>query len=169
MDDGFLGWLSTTAVVLADVVDPIDDQPGQGVYLDLLNLQWWQALLGIAAAAGLSPAPWILGLATGKIQFSGPAREDLKATLAAKDEVHAAATAALVAAHTTEVKNLTTYHADLMAVKDERYAEAVRAADIEKQRADSLESLFTELAGVLKANVHVLGSLNEVAREAAAT
>ena len=41
--------------------------------IDLLDLQWWQIVVGLVGVLGFSPAPWILGLATNKLQFTSTA------------------------------------------------------------------------------------------------
>lgn len=152
---------------------PFDVGGGGSVFLDLANLQWWQGLLvvvsGIVAVLGtlgLSPAPWLLGLARNTIQFTKPADEKHQREIAALVAGHEAAITAMQVAHDAEIRNLTQYHKDLSAVKDERYAEAVRAGALNQQRADGLMELFVDAVEVQRANVHVLDSINEIANEA---
>ena len=74
--------------LLLSLAEQIPDGGGTGVLLDVANLQWWQTLVGVLGIAGLSPAPWLLGLATGRIQFSAPARTDFEAQKKEMREAH---------------------------------------------------------------------------------
>lgn len=49
------------------------------------DLEWWQTLAAVVGALGLSPAPWIFGLALGRLQFSAPAERAYNARLSAND------------------------------------------------------------------------------------
>lgn len=51
-------------------------------------LEWWQALAAIIGAFGLSPAPWILGLAFGRLQFSAPAERQTAALVKTLNDAH---------------------------------------------------------------------------------
>lgn len=67
--------------------------------VDLMNLEWWQGVTAIVGVLGLSPAPWLLGLATNRIQFTKTAREDYATRVADLTSAHAAAVAELVKHH----------------------------------------------------------------------
>ena len=117
--------------------------------IDLFNLEWWQALIGIIGLLGLSPAPWILGLATNKLQF----------------------TATADANYEKRVAELTEHHDALVAVKDERYADLEATAEknalavgIERERADAVTAALVESTGVAEMAVHVIGELRQAAQ-----
>lgn len=119
--------------------------------IDLLNLQWWQGLIGIIGILGLSPAPWLLGLATNKIQFTAAAEREKGRALAKQDE----------------------YHKALMDAQKERYSDLERAnakneeaAATQQARADAATDAIFDMKDVVEANTHVLKSVNQVAREA---
>lgn len=126
--------------------------------LDIANLDWWQALVTLLGVLGLSPAPWILGLALGRIQFSAPA-----------DRTYAARLGDLKEQHALEVANLVAYHLSIINGKDEHYAElkesrdGYRAATVtERERADKVSDALAEFGELGKLAVHALTALDEV-------
>ncbi len=128
--------------------------------VDLANLEWWQTLIGIAVGLGLSPAPWLLGMAFGRIQFSAPAR-------ATYDE----RVADLKAQHADAVKALTTYHAEVLTERDGRYAELKQSRDyyreariVERDRADKVTDQLAEALELARLNTHLLQSLDEATK-----
>lgn len=132
--------LSTTLTVLADG----GQAPQPGLVVDLLNLQWWQALVGIVGLLGLSPAPWLLGLATNRIQFTAPAQAEKQRALDEKDRHYQA----------------------LIAEKDKTSEGYRLAAEKNKERADHVTDAALDMTRVIEANTHVIASVNEIAREA---
>lgn len=50
----------------------------------MIDLEWWQVVIGIGTGLGLSAAPWIAALLAGKILTIGVHREQL----AAKDKAY---------------------------------------------------------------------------------
>lgn len=147
--------LAMTAATGA-VLSAVPVETGGGFYVDLANLQWWQTLIGVAGALGLSPIPWITALARGLLLW----RSDFERQLAAKDKEHAKVVAQIE-------KN---YEA-LRKLDAERYGELketnalnVAVAQQERQRADDLtESVMGGVGTVLEANVHALGSFHKAA------
>jgi hypothetical protein len=144
-----IAWLIALTTYTAEV----DQGGGSGLVIDLLNLQWWQAFVGLVILLGLSPAPWLTGLAIGRIQFAGPAAAEKERALAEQKRHYEA----------------------LMDVQQERYSELqeankknVEAAERERNRADSATDAALQVAQVIEANNHVLESMNQVAREAQA-
>lgn len=130
-----------------------------GLYIDLLNLQWWQTLFVILAALGLSPAPWIAGLIANRIQFTSVARKDFERQITDMNKAHARELAARDA-----------YHQGLMTGQLQRYADLERsntanaaAAERERARADEVTDAALALGEVLEANVHALASIGEAA------
>lgn len=150
----------TMAVVHAAGEEGAVPQNGT-LIIDLLNMQWWQALGAFVAAAGLSPAPWILGLATGKIQFTSTA-----------DAAHARELAAREKSYEDQIEQLERYHVTVVSQRDERYADLVKTnernievADQQKARGDKLEDALTQAAVVIEQNSHVLLELKQSAEE----
>lgn len=130
--------------------------------IDLADLEWWQALATLIAALGLSPAPWLIGMALGRIQFSAPAR-------AVYDE----RVADLKTQHADAVKALTTYHAEVLAERDERYDELRTSRDyyreariVERDRADKVTDQLAEALELARLNTHLLQSLDEATKDA---
>jgi hypothetical protein len=145
------------AQVYADV-NP--DQPS-GLTIDLLNLEWWQSLIAILGLLGLSPAPWLLGLAVNRIQFTGPARADFARQLKDKDD-----------AHQRELAGKDAYYSALLVGKDQRYADLEKAnaanlatAEKHEARADELTDAVIEVAEIVRQNTHVVQSFDQVTRE----
>lgn len=139
------------------------DQGSGGLFIDVLNLQWWQVLVGGAVALGLSPAPWITALATGRLLF----RADLERQLKAKDEEHARAIAQAQSNYET-----------LRAVDRERYDElklahatTALALEAERSRSDEVTDGLLGMGAVVEANTHVLqsfhGAVNDLRTESA--
>lgn len=133
------------------------DGGGGGVFIDLANLQFWQTLIGILGLAGLSPAPWLLGLATGKIQFTAVARKDFERQIAEKD-----------AAHARELAARDLYHQGLMTGERQRYADLERAneanktaAELNKARADEVTDAALDMVKVVEASNHVMRSIQK--------
>lgn len=127
-----------------------------------IDLQWWQGLAVLLGALGLSPAPWLLGLATNRLQFTGPAAKAYEDRIAELTRAHAAAIAEIVA-----------HHAMLVGVKDTQYAEMkesrnyyreARLAEID--RADKATDQLAEVVDVVKANVQFLDAFDKAAQDA---
>lgn len=113
------------------------------IWFDLANVQWWQAVIVILVGLGLSPAPWILGLAQGKIQFTAVSRKDFERQLAERDRFHDA----------------------LMVQERQRYAdsEAARklnadAAERERARAEKATDVLVEMTEVVQGAQHFMRS-----------
>lgn len=147
-------WVMALAVGIAKEINQ-----GGGMYVDLLNLQWWQAVGAIIAALGLSPAPWLLGLAANRIQFTNVARKDFERQIAE-----------MTAAHARELTARDAYHQGLMTGQLQRYSDLERsnasniaAAERERARADEVTDAALELGEILQANTHVMASLHEAA------
>lgn len=131
--------------------------PNGGIVIDLLDMQWWQAVLAIIGTLGLSPAPWILGLATGKIQFAAVAREDFARQVKERE-----------AAHQRELAGQTAHHQALMEVERGRYSELQRAADKnataaerERLRADEVTDALFQVGDVIRGAEHFMASALE--------
>jgi hypothetical protein len=141
--------------------------------IDLMNLEWWQTLVGILALLGLSPAPWLLGVATGRIQFTAPAQRafdervaELKASheiaLAEKDKTHAQLTGELIK-----------HHDELRKGDAERYQEMKLSRDgyrtstkEQRERADRATETAAQAVEAIDTTNRLLASLNVVAEEA---
>lgn len=123
---------------------------GGGLTVDLMNLQWWQTLMVVLAAAGLSPAPWILGLATNKIQFTSTAdanyekraqemRDNYEALVAEKDKAYA--------------------------VLEATVTKTEQAGAIDRQTAATATEALAESTEVTKMAIHVVQELRQAAQE----
>lgn len=134
---------------------------GGGAVIDLLDLQWWQGLVAIIGILGLSPAPWLLGLVSGKIQFTGRADLAHQRELTARSEAFDREKAALVA-----------YHTDVLAARDQRYADlqAAKTAiedayELQRKRSEQMADALTDSTEVLRVTNHVLVEFTKAARE----
>ncbi len=141
------GWIASPLAVATSTTG----QPS--LVVDLLQIQWWQGLAAFLVALGLSPAPWILGLAFNRIEFTAPAAARHKAALAEQQRHYEA----------------------LLDLWKSRYSEleianAANAASAEthRSRAEKLTDSAFEMTEVVRANTHVIESLNDIAREATA-
>lgn len=155
-----------TILLMAGLL-PIDGNPTPGVpiILDVSQIQPWMVVLGGIAsflgALGLSPAPWLLGLATGKIQFTSQANAAHQRELDARDE-----------AHEKEVSNLKQYHKDVFDTQVQRYADLTAAKDLidealEKQtaRANTANDALAQAAVAIEAGNHIIAEFTQAARE----
>lgn len=88
-----------------------------------MDLQWWQIVVGIVGALGLSPAPWITALLLRKLMPLG---------------AHLERVADIKEAHKLEMQHSDDGHARELAGKDEIIA-ALRADSVKKDEATQLE------------------------------
>lgn len=140
--------------------------------IDLLDIQWWQGLVGLIGLLGLSPAPWLLGLASGKIQFTNPATavsearvEELKAAhaiaLEDQDRSHDLFTKELISHHEM-VRNMDQSRYDDMKRSRDSYREAVKE---QRERADKATETTARAVEAVEATNHLLESLAIVGQE----
>lgn len=129
--------------------------------VDLANLDWWQTLVAIIGVLGLSPAPWILSLSLGRIQFSKPAQADYDKRVTDLKEQHDASAAASAA-----------YYADQLKVRDDRIAELKatnlkldEGRNVERDRADAATQMLGRSIEVVEVANHLLESLGQVSQE----
>lgn len=149
----------------------------------LPGFDWWQGLVILIGALGLSPAPWILGLAFNRIQFTKTATELHDQRVAELKEGHAreldaAKASAAVAVTTatnaavTAIDMATKHHQELSAAKDAAYAEMRQSRDYyrearlaEQARANAATDQLADMAELAKANLQALRALDEVVKE----
>lgn len=146
----------TAGRVMAEVNggDPAGDP---SFVIDLMDMQWWQALLAIIAALGLSPAPWVLGLATGKIQFTSTAEAIYEKRIAELGEYHDK----VLEAEKTRYRDL-----EAVATKSENAAlKSEQAVAIERQRADTSTEALAESTDVVRMAMHIVQELRQAAQE----
>lgn len=141
--------------------------------LDLLNLEAWQAFVGIIVALGLSPAPWILGLALGRIQFTGPAERNYTARTDELKEAHKREVDSIKQSAREQLLGAVEHHSNLIAEKDARYAELKDSRDYyrkarieERDRADAATEQLLDSVEVAKASMQALTALDEAAKDA---
>jgi hypothetical protein len=141
--------------------------------VDLLNLEAWQAVIGVLVALGLSPAPWILGLALGRIQFTGPAERGYTARTEELKQAHAREVESMKAAAKEALAGAVEHHTHLIAEKDARYAELKESRDYyrkarleERDRADAATVQLLDSVEVAKASMQALTALDEAAKDA---
>lgn len=115
-----------------------------------LTLEWWQTLVAILGVLGLSPAPWLLGLATGRLQFTTPA-----------DRVYEARAA-----------ELAKHHDEIQAMHLSRYEDMKRSRDgwreaveVERTRADRATATATEAMEAIKVANHFYEAFTQVTQE----
>lgn len=109
-----------------------------------IDLTWWQALIGILALLGLSPAPWIAAILAGRLMT-------LKQHTLALDEMH----------RTSELLEKR-HDATIQRINEERNYERA-AKDIERERSDKLaEKLMSVTEEFGATTLHLLRSLPEV-------
>jgi hypothetical protein len=137
---------------------------GPTLIVDLLSMQWWQAFALFAAGVGLSPAPWLLGMARDKIAFTVPMRA-----------AHERRVEELKANHARELEERDRHHAAELATRQEAFADMVvsrdyyRKARLEEQsRADKASGALAEATAELgRLTSQVLRAFDEVAKESA--
>ncbi|QUE25337.1 hypothetical protein SEA_FIZZLES_42 [Microbacterium phage Fizzles] len=134
--------------VLAEVGGGGGSEPS--LTIDLLDLQWWQILVGILGVLGFSPAPWILGLATNKIQFTVTADANYeKRAQEMRDNYDA-----LVAEKDAR------YH-DL----DARFQKVEQAAATDRQTVSTVSAALAESTDLGKMAIHVIDEMRQAAQE----
>ena len=156
-----------TAMLLSAAAVFASTGGASGLYIDLLDIQWWQAILAIATALGLSGAPWLTALAAGRLLF----RADLERQLAGKDKEHARAQAEKDANHARAMAEQKEHYEALRRLDAERYGELkesnaanVLAAQAERQRADEVTDAALEVVDVVRANSHIMESFHQAAK-----
>ena len=134
--------------------------PSTPVIFDVAGLQWWHWLLGTLGVLGFSAAPWIGGLAAGKIQFTAQANKTWDARIAD-----------LIKNHDARVVDLKQHHAEDLAERAERYAEMKESRDgykvatsLERERADKATEALAQMVEVISASNHVVASFSEAAQ-----
>jgi hypothetical protein len=125
--------------------------------IDMIDLQWWQSAAVILGALGLSPAPWILGLALGRIQFTAPATRAFEARVADLKESHAQAIAELVK-HQSDIE--TGWNRGYAELKDSRdyYRDArIDEAKARREATDQLTAVASEAAKIAAIALATIG------------
>lgn len=140
--------------------------------VDLADLSAWQTVIALLGVLGLSPAPWLLGMAIGRIQFTAPAAKSYDERVAELKAAHDATVDNLKTAHNSAVAEIVRHHTDLVAVKDTQYDELkesrnyYRAARLaEADRADKATDQLAEVVEVVKANVQLLDAFDKAVQD----
>ncbi len=147
-------WMTLVAIMVGRALTEVGGGGGGGgtpsLNVDLLDLQWWQILVGILGVVGFSPAPWILGLATNKLQFTVTADANYE----------------------KRAQEMRDNYDALVAVKDQRYADLEaamvkleQAAATDKQTAAVVSEALAESTDVAKMAIHVVEELRQAAQE----
>lgn len=146
-------------------------EPVPSLTVDLLNIEWWQGVIGLIVLLGLSPAPWILGLALGRIQFSGPSQRAYDERVADLKAAHARELETTTKTATDAIAETVRHHNDLTAVQAARYAELERSRDYyrtarlaEADRADRATDQLVEVVEIAKASAQALHALDEAVK-----
>jgi hypothetical protein len=125
--------------------------PTSGIYLDFANLSFWQWLGGVIVLLGISPAPWITALATGRLLF----RADLNARLAVAKENYE-----------KSLQEAQDHHDELMTVERERYSLLERARDTERERNEKLTDALEDSTRAVEATTSVLLEIRSATKRA---
>lgn len=149
-------------ISLAVFVSALVEQSGSaGVVFDFANTQWWQWLVATIVALGLSPAPWILGLATGKIQFTHTAERHFEQRVAD-----------LVTANDRLLGMQHDFHGAIDREKDRALAEMTGSRDYyrearleEKRQKDQVVDALVESIEVAHTGTRALDTIARVAEE----
>ncbi|WNN94068.1 membrane protein [Microbacterium phage Fregley] len=153
-------WIAWTIAITGRVIAEVGGGGGgsdPSFVIDLMDMQWWQAILAVVAALGLSPAPWVLGLAAGKIQFTSTAEAIYEKRIAELGEYHAKVLEG-------EQKRYTDLQAT--AAKSENAAlKNEQAVAIERQRADTATEALAESTDVVRMAMHIVQELRQAAQE----
>lgn len=137
--------------ILTALADITPDPGNGGMWVNLLNVEWWQALgLGAIVLAG-SFVPWVTALSAGRLLF----RADLERQLAERDKAHAAAMA-------EKDRN----HNALLEERAKAYALTQQALATEQDRNERLTDALGESTEALRVMNHALIEFNEVAKKA---
>jgi len=141
--------------------------------IDLFNLQWWQALGALAVALGLSPAPWILGLAVNRLQFTKTAEAAHQREIDEMKAAHERELTARERSYESQRAQLLEYHGTVIAAKEQRYADLertnqrnVEVAESQRKRADEVTAALAESTKAVQMTNHVLEELRRSAEEA---
>lgn len=160
------------ATWLIDLIHLEVREPSGSFWVDLANLDWWSKAIILVGTLGLSPAPWLAGLAAGRLQFSGVARKDFERQLAEQAKGYERQLSDQDAAHAREIQALTDQSAALMDIHRERYAESeaarklnAKAAEVERERADQATGKLVDIIPVVRSVQHFMESQFEAARE----
>lgn len=149
-------------MLIAQVIVAAETSPDSPrLLVDLLDVQWWQWLGMVLGALGLSPLPWIGGLAAGKIQFSAVAQK-----------AHDEQVQRLEEAHKRELDARNAYHKGLMDAAEQRYADSQEAARVNaaaaernKERADQVTDALLDLGQFIQGTQHFMESALEAGQK----
>lgn len=146
---------------------------GPSSLIDLLDLQWWQLLLAIVTTLGFSPAPWLLGIAFNRVQFTKTADAAHERELNEVKAAHERELAARDAGWLREKTQMESHQAFVLASMEQRYADLevanhknIEAAELQRQRADEATSALAQSTEVLQMTNHILQELKRSAEEA---
>lgn len=139
--------LSILMMVLFQEASP----PTNGVYIDFSNMQPWQWVGGVLLFLGISPAPWITALATGRLLF----RADLDSRLKVAQENYEKAL--------TEERR---FREALSEAVEARYAVSQDALSTERGRNEKLTDALEDSTKALEVMNGALLEFNKVAKKA---
>lgn len=133
-----------------------------GLVIDFAHLEPWQWLFGAIGVLGLSPAPWILGLALGRLQFTKTAQAN-----------YAARAADLISANDKLLGAQNDYHAKILAEKDKTLDERTESRDYYREarletagQNQRLTEALIESIEVAHTGTRALDTIAEVAKGA---
>jgi hypothetical protein len=144
------------------------------VIIDLATVQVWQVIVGIIGILGLSPAPWLLGLASGRIQFTAPAQKNFDERIGELKASHTLTLTEKDKTHESFTKELVSHHEDLQTRDAEKYAEMKASRDgyrvatkEQRERADRATDTAAQAVEAVQTTNHLLASLKVVSEEVA--
>lgn len=137
--------------ILAQMMHTSGTASGTGIYIDFTNMQPWQWIGAALIFLGISPAPWITALATGRLLF----RADLEARLKVAEQNYENLLAEEARHHIAMLKEV-----------EGRYAEAKDALTTERGRNEKLTDALEDSTKALEVMNTALIEFNKVAKKA---
>lgn len=123
-----------------------------------------------AVISGIGVGAFIVAILTDRLLTKGQHERRVADIIVARDKI----VTNLKEAHAAAIAELVKHHTELAGVQDAAYAELKQSRDYyrearleERERADKVTDQLAEVAELAKLTTHLLGSLDEVAKDGA--